>query len=326
MKAMTRINNKGDDAYLDRLLSYFQSKFQEKIKQFVPIRKKVYYVKTKKNSYIIKGYRSNKRLKLQETFTTTLKNEGFSKTYLFVQPVKETLFFEGIHYGVIEYIEPHKTAFSYHSKENIVKGLKLLEEFHKVTATFETRYRTLISKGDQIGKWQERSAIFVNNLPVLEYFLNPSYLTEMLEWAKWSLDGITENSAFFEKEPFVILHGDVAHHNFLRDASGDLHLIDFDLIQIGPKVLDYLQYANRILPYLDWSLERFSEFEPMKKFLKEKAFIYALAYPSDIFREWNRIIRENSQTRPSKTKYVMELTVNQFHLRRKFFNQLKKMV
>ncbi|WP_231510758.1 phosphotransferase [Bacillus sp. UNC438CL73TsuS30] len=326
MRAMARTNKMGDDAYLDRLLSYFQSKFHEKIKQFVPIRKKVFYVKTKKNIYIIKGYRSNRRLKLQETFATTLKNEGFSKTYLFVQPVKEPLYFEGTHYGVIEYIEPHKTAFSYNSKENIVEGLKLLEEFHKVTAAFETRYRTLISKGDLIGKFQERSAIFMNNLPILEYFINQTYLTEMLEWANWALDGITANHTFFEKEPFVILHGDVAHHNFLRDASGALNLIDFDLIQVGPDALDYLQYANRILPYLDWSFERLYEFDPFQKFLKEKAFLYALAYPSDIFREWNRLIRENSHTKPSKTKYVMELTINQFHLRRKFFNELKKMV
>ncbi|OIK17050.1 aminoglycoside phosphotransferase [Bacillus sp. MUM 116] len=326
MRAMTKINKKGDDAYLDRLLSYFQSKFNEKIKQFVPIRKKVFYVKTRKNTYIIKGYRSNKKLKLQETFTTTLKNEGFSKTYQFVQPAKEALFFEGTHYGVIEYLEPHKTSFSYHTKENISEGLKLLEEFHKVTAAFETRYRTLIPKGDIIGKWQERSAIFINNLPVLENFINPTFLTELLDWAKWSLDGIKANSCFFEKEPFVILHGDVAHHNFLREVSGTLHLIDFDLIQIGPNVLDYLQYANRILPYLDWSFEQLAEFEPMQKFLQEKAFLYALAYPSDIFREWNRLIRENLHAQPSKTKYVMDLTMNQFFLRKEFFNHLQKMV
>jgi hypothetical protein len=48
MRAMARTNKMGDDAYLDRLLSYFQSKFHEKIKQFVPIRKKVFYVKNEK--------------------------------------------------------------------------------------------------------------------------------------------------------------------------------------------------------------------------------------------------------------------------------------
>ena len=133
-----------------------------------------------------------------------------------------------------------------------------------------------------------------------------------------------ENESFFFKEPYVILHGDVAHHNFLRDTSGNLHLIDFDLIHIGPESIDLLQYANRILPSIDWSIDQLSQYQQISKFLKERAFLYALAFPTDIFREWNRILREKKHENQHHYKYVIELTLNQLYLRRKFVEKLKK--
>jgi thiamine kinase-like enzyme len=318
---------KGDDDYFDRLLSYFQSQFHEKIVQMVPIRKSVIYLKTDKNSYVIKGYHTNSRLRLQEAFTATLKKEGFTKTYLFLtSPIREQLFFEGTYFGCMEYIPPNKSVFAFHSHKNRQEGIELLEQFHQTTATFEARYRTLLPKGHLIEKWQERLNLFSNNLPYLAYFINDRFMKDILAWANWSLAGMEQNRSFFQHEPALILHGDVAHHNFLRDSEGQLNLIDFDLISIGPASFDYLQYANRILPYIDWSLERLSSLNQIKKYLHEPAFLFALAYPADIFREWNRMIREKSYTDHTKYKQVMDLTISQFYARKKFINHLKDLL
>lgn len=94
----------------------------------------------------------------------------------------------------------------------------------------------------------------MHNRSSIKYFLDDYIISELISWANWSLAGMVRKRRFFQKEPSVILHGDVAHHNFLRDKNGKLHLIDFDLISIGPPSFDYLQYANRILPSIDWSL------------------------------------------------------------------------
>jgi len=325
MKAM--INKNGDDAYFDRLLSYFQSQFLEKIIRMYPIRHSVFFVKTEKNTYIIKGYQTNKRLRLQEAFTATLRKEGFLKTYLFLTPpVKEHLFFEGIYFGCTEYIVPNKTAFSYHLQKNREEGLELLEQFHTVTATFEARYRTLLPRARLIEKWGERSNIFSTNLPFLKYFINEPYLSEILSWANWSLAGMEKNRDYFYNEPFVILHGDVAHHNFLRDAVGNLHLIDFDLISIGPHSYDFLQYSNRILPFIDWSFDRLQGLSKINRLLHDDAFLFALGYPADIFREWNRMIREKSHTDKGKIKHVMDLTIGQYYARKQFIDHLKRKV
>ena len=58
--------------------------------------------------------------------------------------------------------------------------------------------------------------------------------------------------------------------------------------------------------------------------LKEKAFLYALVFPADIFREWNRLIREKSYTDHQKYNQVMELTIGQFLARKKFIDFIKK--
>jgi hypothetical protein len=327
MKAMSMtFKQKGDDDYFIRLLSYLRSQFKENIVEMVPYRKSVIRLKTDKSSYMLKGFHTNKRLRLQEAFTATLRKEGFSKTYLFVHPqIKEPLFFEGTYFGCMEYIPPNRIPFSFQSQKNRQEGLELLEQYHQVTSSFESRYRTLIPKGIIIEKWRDRGKTFSSNISTLKYFINDKVLADMINWAQWSLSGMEKNRSMFLNEPFCILHGDVAHHNFLRDSNGVLHLIDFDLISIGPASLDYLQYANRILPSLDWSFDRLAQFPHYKDLLNEKAFLHALAYPADIFREWNRLIREGSYRDHKKYNQVMDLTTGQFYSRQKFIDRLQLM-
>lgn len=320
-------NKKGDDDYYDRLFSYFQSQFYERIIQFVPLRKTVIFVKTEQNTYIIKGYSTNSRLRLQEVFTDTLKKEGFTKTYSYLTPsVKEQLFFEGTYFGCIEYLLPHKTAFSFHTEKNRQEGLELLEQFHQTTSLFEARYRTLLPKGHLLEKWIDRLNMFTANFPFIKYFINELILEDIVSWAKWSLGGMEKKYRHFFNDPLVILHGDVAHHNFLRDYRGSLHLIDFDLICIGPPAFDYLQYANRILPSIDWTFEKLIKHTQMKKYVHGDAFLYALAYPADIFREWNRLIREKSYTDSVKLKQVIDLSIKQYYARKRFVDHLQEIV
>lgn len=326
MRAVNNNNNMRDDSYLDRLFSYFKSQFKEDIVTFRAFRENVFFIKTKNQSFIVKGYQTNQRLKLQEAFTDTLRKEGFLNTYKFiVPPVHSQLFFEGTYFGCIEYIPPSKTVFSYHSQKNRQEGLDLLERFHQSTAAFEARYRTLLPQGDINGKWVGRFQQFTNNLHFLRYFIAEPYTNEILSWGQWSLSKIN-NELDFGDEPQVILHGDVAHHNFMRNRAGQLYLIDFDLINIGPPAYDYLQYANRILPYLDWSLEKLFSHKQLKKYLNDQAFLTALVYPADIYREWNRIIRENWYRDQKKLNSVIDLSIGQFNNRKKFIEKLKDML
>jgi thiamine kinase-like enzyme len=327
-KAMKRTvkGRRGDD-YFNRLLSYFRRKFTERIVKMTPIRDSVFIIETDKGMYVIKGYPKYSKLKLQETFTATLRQEGFKRTYLYLQHLAyDQLIFNNEYFGCMEYLSPHQTAFSFHSHVNRKEGLQLLNEFHRVTASCVKRYKTLIPVNNILEKWKSRLASFQKNRPAIRYYINDKYIDEVINWAEWSLKGIESNEKFFLAKPHVILHGDVAHHNFLRDSSGKLNLIDFDLIGIGPECLDYLQYANRILPYINWSADQLFQYPQLKKFATEKAFLYALAYPTDILREWNRVMKDNNTVYSSYYKQVIDLTFDKFQLRRQFIEKLKTMI
>lgn len=318
--------NRGDDSENIRLLSIFQKQFPYKINEIYRLRDNVYKIKTAKGVYILKGYSSYNRLKLQETFTSSLQKEGFDQTYSFISFNQDPIIYEGRYFGCIQYIEPLKRSFSYISEKERQEGLCLLDTFHRITEQSVRRYQSILPEFNLHKKWLERRNQFERNSHFISHYVSNEMILEWLKWADWSLDGIIRNESTIEKEPNVILHGDVAHHNFLRGKDGKLYLIDFDLISIGPSSMDLLQYANRILPFINWNMNSLIGYKSLERLLNEHSYIYALAYPTDLFREWNRFIRENNDRTGLKLQQLINQTLTKMKLRQQFINQLQKLV
>ncbi len=315
----------GDDLFQNRLFSYLQEQLNVHIKEISQIRKQVYKVKGEGLEFILKGFSSYHQFVLQKDVLTSLKQVGFQKTYSFYPLEKNPpLLFEQTYYGCLEWIETSKNEFTFFKRHDRLKGLKLLAHFHDVNKKLVEQYMGKITSFNQLGKWQERTVSFLNNLPVIRYFVQKEIIDEILAWADWSLKGVEKELGVFENGEKVILHGDVAHHNFLRAKNKDIYLIDFDLISIGTPRSDYLQYANRILPFIHWSFQDLTNYKEIAAYLYEKGFIYALAFPTDIFREWNRAIRAQTYLQPSKIQPLLEMTIGQFHQRYNFINELKR--
>lgn len=315
--------NQGGDFSLDRLLSYLKKQIPFQMECIKQIRNHVFIIESPVTTFVLKGFPSNHRCRLQETFTSTLKMEGFTNTYSFLEIAKKPpLYFQHTYYGCIEYIPPSVQTFTYQNLSDCLSGLDILHQFHVKTADIVDRYKTLLGRFNLLEKWVNRKREFLNYRSVVENFCNKEVISEMISWADWSLQGIDREFHAIQNAPMVVLHGDVAHHNFLRSIHGDIYLIDFDLISIGHASMDFLQYANRILPALNWSLEDLFKMEKMKPYLKEKVFLYGLAYPTDIFREWNRIVRERQYIYPQRLHQVMELTMNQYGERQKFLRDI----
>ena len=316
----------GDDLILNRLFTLLNQYLPFPVRKIIQIRKNVYYVVSEQIPFILKGFSTIESLRLQETYTTSLRNEGFEQTYSFYRLVNQPIFFKEKYFGLIEFIESHPQPFTYHSHENRMAGLELLHAYHTKTKPLINQFSTVLPRFNLEEKWQERMNVFLSNLPYIQYYLNDHMIREILSWANESLVGLqTEIKSFLNDSP-VILHGDVAHHNFLKTKNGDLYLIDFDLISIGDQRADLLQYANRILPALNWSLFRLAEYPHLQFNLQNRAFLWGLMYPTDIFREWNRIIKDKSDQQPRNLFMVMDLTIRQFHLRKKFIKDLKNMI
>lgn len=326
MKAVTSKDNvKGDDHH-SRLLSYLQKQIPWTILEINQIRQNVFKVETNHTPFILKGFRSYHKFKLQETFTSSLIKEGFVHTYSFLPLAKDPpLFFDGIYFGCLFYILPSEQPFTYQNETNRKEGLDLIDKFHHVSKKLKDRYVTLLPPHHQQDKWRIRTVQFKKNESILKYFIPKEIMAEYLAWADWSLSGMGETEHTKEANE-VILHGDVAHHNFIRDDSNQLFLIDFDLISIGQKEYDYLQYANRILPTLDWELNEMEKFPQLKELTTSNQSLYALSYPTDVFREWNRCIRERTYIYPKKMRPLLSLTIDQFQKRKLFVEELKKRI
>lgn len=317
-------NLSGDDLVLNRLFSYLQDELVISVETIQPIRKNVYLLQSSDQMAVIKGFHQLGKLQIQKAFTSSLRQEGFKYTYNFQNLESEPpLYLDGTFYGCLEYIPLSSSPFSFESESERKEGLCLLSEFHQTTRKLSGRYRTVLNEYNLLLKWRERAARFINNLSIVKFFLQKEILNEIMEWADFSLKGIEQEKGFLMDYDEVILHGDLAHHNFIRGLDNQLYIIDFDLITIGNPVCDYLQYCNRILPNLEWSFEALFKYEQIKPYLQDRGFLYALLFPTDLFREWNRLIRNRQYMNSAQVRQVLDLTVRQFYNRQSFVEEVK---
>ena len=81
---------------------------------------------------------------------------------------------------------------------------------------------------------------------------------------------------------------------------------------------------NRILPVFNWEIETLLNYKQFRAYLDKKFFLFALAFPTDLFREWNRLVRERKYHDPHYVRPLMEFTMEQMERRRGFIHQLNR--
>lgn len=302
--------------YFHRLLSKIKQ-LKGKPESISQLRGDVYLVTfNNHDSLILKGFSSYEKWNRQQKFTYLLKQNGFNHTYeMYREPKPFQL--DGIWYSFIEYLPLSKNSFTFLSKKNRMEGAQLLEAFHDSADKISFR----LPLYDQVNKWKNRLALFRQNARAICTHIPKSIVKEWINWGEWSLKGIIANEHFLHQEKNTIIHGDCAHHNFLRKQDGQLALIDFDLIARGPRLYDYLQYANRILPHLNRPANEIWEYSQINAYRENPAFLYALAYPSDIFREWNLLFKTRFHL-----EHVLKISVKDFEKRMDFNQKLAKLI
>ena len=276
------------------------------------------YLITFKNDdpLILKGFSSYEKWNRQQMFTYLLKQNGFNQTYdMYRNPKPFQL--DGIWYSFIEYLPISRNSFTFSDKTNRMEGAQLLEAFHDSG----DKISLSLPSFNQVRKWKNRLALFRQNARAISTHIPESMVNEWITWGEWSLKGIIANQNYLYQEKNTIIHGDCAHHNFLRKQDGSLALIDFDLIAVGPRLYDYLQYANRILPHLDHPVNEIWEYSQINAYRENPAFLYALAYPSDIFREWNLLFKTRFHL-----EHVWKISVEDFEKRMDLNKELARLV
>ncbi|MGE8206103.1 phosphotransferase [Heyndrickxia sp. NPDC080065] len=315
------------DGLEDRLLLYLSAFTGEVFKSVKKIKTGIWICFTSEREWILKEFSSITKMNNQISFIDHLFKYGFHFTYKFHPIHREKIFFfENKIFGLIEYIKK-EYSFTYQTSQERNEALILLDHFHKTTAMFLNEFESKLQIFDQIRKWEIRLNEFIVNIPLVKKFIQPYYIEVYLEWAKWSFANMKKHQAYFNKKPNCIIHGDVAHHNFLIGKNQQLYIIDFDLIHLALPNIDYLQFSNRILPNISWSCNELYRYEILKEYLKDKPFLFALVFPTDILREWNRYIKWiNNSKDDGYLKYLDKITIKQFKQRQTFVNEVIKRI
>lgn len=290
-----------------------------KMHKIVQLRSNVYIVNTDRKKYLLKGFPNRKKYENQKLLVQLLKEKGFTNTYQFKKI--PTFNFDGDTYAWIEYLSPQKEKFTFSLYENREKGLQLLEDFHLATRGFENQIS--VSRFNQLEKWNDRLREFERNKKVVRKYVDKSYIDSWLKYADFALEGMARFEEELYEEPLCIVHGDVAHHNFYYKKDGTLNIIDFDLISKAPPLIDYLQYCNRIMPNIKDCKELWT-YKQLKKYKDNRAFLYALVYPTDLFREWNRIIKDNAIRNKDYMHSVWKLSVEQWGERLNLYKEITR--
>ena len=307
------------------LLSYF-NQLNVSIRAMKQIKPGLMLVQTEKGRLLVaKQFKNESSLLKQMEFLALLKEAGFHRSYTFSEAFPP-FGYAGSSIGFLTYISPHDKAFSYRNKEERLEGLMLLKKMHAASKRISHLLSHVPDQPfNQVSKWKERLAEFKRNEEIIKPFIPEAVYQEYVSMGKWALEGLLGEEIGKGDEP-VIIHGDLAHHNFLRRNDGKLFMIDFDLMARAPAIIDDLQYANRLLVYNGYSLEEILGMLPFREYRLHRHFMIGLAYPTDIYREWNRVCRENLWTDRRRMKSMYDYTLNDFQERRRFFKKIKRTV
>ncbi|WP_456273901.1 phosphotransferase [Bacillus sp. AK031] len=321
-----KTNEKGGDGFQNRLLLLLKKKLRDNDIDLQKIKDGKWMLQTSTARWFVKLYPSEKKYLLQKKVIGEMRARGFMKVPAFhALHEEEIVEFGGRIIGITDWVEPGK-AFTYNTFQERQAALSVLKEFHSCSkklllnnAIKETK--TALPRQALIKKWRIRLEEFRKNAQVLSHYVPFSCIAPYIQLGEDALDGVIRHGF---SECNCLLHGDLAHHNFLLDEKNQLYIIDFDLISSGPEEIDYIQFANRIFPYIHWSLESLWKHRAFEDYKNDKGFLSALLYPSDVFREWNRFFREGPNYQRRVWDYLMALTVGQFSERMAYSSEIKK--
>ncbi|WP_417899448.1 hypothetical protein ABN702_03690 [Bacillus haimaensis] len=314
-----------DDFTRNRL---FFRLFQDKgIQSCTQIKENLYKVQTDTGTFILKGIADFQSVQSSIVLNQLLIENGFLMGLEYMELSNGLYYmFEGqLVWTMTRYIPP-KRPFSYLKAEDRLDGMKVLKSFHLQSAKLIPILSSFLKRENLLMKWEARLDKFEKNLPILTQWFNSPAISEIVYYSKASLEQLNKVDIAWTKSDEVVLHGDVASHNFVKSTDNKTYLIDYDLISIGKAEWDDVQYASRILPFIKWDKKKFFQIPILQYYLKHPWFWIALSYPMDILREGNQfsVTVQNHSMPQSYTN--LSFLISSWNLRKQFLTNFHNMI
>jgi len=298
-----------DDGH--RLFLFLQKEYGIRVQKSTRIKSTVFIIETDRGCFVIKTYDTFLEASRQQVFSRLLSKSGFPAA----PAIEAVIRYENTYFTLQTYI-PFSRPLDYALEGDRADSLSLLHMYHICAQPLLDYpfFGAMLPNYPLYERWQKRYAQFLYTFPALQQRMKEEELSFILASARSFFERFPSYARAFMAEKKTIIHGDVASHNFLRTEKG-VYLIDYDLLAVAPPAIDYLQFASRILPHVQWSfsyLERHPLFQPL---LAQPWFLVSLLFPADVMREWRTIMKRNKP-----------FTLSHFEHRKRFVQKIMNMI
>lgn len=314
---------------------------------------RLFFIEAEEQKFALKIFAQESRLQWQSSCLEQLaqrQTTGIVPFYTNVQgsPINKI---EGeTHvFGVLPFI-PGKALHPTHYS-HLRHCSSLLGHFHSKAQYFQARNKKLdrsnINRSEWLERLQQRLLMFSASLQTLKKqggnkqeggllsFLS-RFEDDVKEWAQWVVRYTPQAQlSQLEQEAQAkgqLVHLDVAAHNFMVTEENSYYILDYDLMQISPALMDVTQYIHRALLHYDWETDVVEELllayqqERQLSALERLLLPYLLVYPHDVFREWLGIWKNQVGYQVKGTIDLFQRLDQAWARRRKFVRACQAMV
>jgi len=190
-------------------------------------------------------------------------------------------------------------AVNFKKRADRTESLEALINLHETQSQFDWTKAHYLHEYPLQVKWEDRLFRFESIREACEMYIGKDAVDDIIFYAESALRIVRKSYNHEEKK--TLLHGDVVHHNILRDGDGMIRFIDFDLACVGPSGTEIALWMHRVLPQIDYDLEFLMNEQSALQSLG-KSSLDLLLYPNELLREWLHFfsLSKNAQERQLK--------------------------
>ncbi|WP_342511125.1 phosphotransferase [Sporosarcina sp. FSL K6-1522] len=196
-------------------------------------------------------------------------------------------------------------AANFKKRVDRTDSLAVLHALHETAEQIDWHASPYLHPYPLIAKWENRIVRFREIRGMCEAYIGKGRVDEILFFARNALALVKKN--YRTDKDCTLLHGDVVHHNMLRDEGGIIRLIDFDLACVGPAGTEIALWMHRVLPQIGYDVEFLFDEQPSLQKL-DRTSKTLLLYPNELLREWLYLFTLSPASRERHAKQLIPFT------------------
>ena len=196
-------------------------------------------------------------------------------------------------------------AVNFKKRADRTDSLAALRALHETQSQHDWHASPYLHPYPLITKWEDRIVRFRELSGACEAYIGKGQVEEILFYALNAISIVKRT--YQDHLNGTLLHGDVVHHNILRDGNGVIRFIDFDLACTGPAGTEIALWIHRVLPQIDYDIDFLFDEQPFLQKLDHASKVLLL-FPNELLREWLYFFTLSPASRERQAKQLIPFT------------------